>query len=223
MAEIHGNQGAVFQSAGYLSDDGFAFVDSDPDTITHDLNGFITGGFVAGDTINVSGTDSNDDDYTIDAGGVAAGTLTLIGGDTLTPEAAGDDVVIQTEPGTQLGGFFNWTISWEGEVHDVTDFADGTARTFISGLTAWTATTEKYWQTGAGVANQGSAPGSEVVLRFFVIYTATPNITTNYYYEGTGIITSVSPTTPVDEIVKGTMAVQGTGALVFTTRSTAWG
>lgn len=223
MAEIHGNQGSIFYRSGYVTGTTFAFVDSDPDTITDSGNGFVTGGFVAGDTISVSGTDSNDDEYTIDTGGVAAGTLTLIGADTLVAEGAGDSVIIQTVPGTELGGFFNWSVSWDSDAHDVTSFSDSTIRTFMAGLTTWTATAEKFWLTGGAAADTEPQPGDEHYLRFFVIYTATPNVTTNYYFEGSGICTAVSPTTPVDEIVKGTISWQGSGAITWTTRNTAWG
>jgi hypothetical protein len=223
MAEIHGNQGAIFYRSGYLADDGIAFVDSNPDTLTHDLNGFVTAGFVAGDTISISGSTSNDGEYTIDAGGVAAGTITLIAGDSLTAEIAGDDVIMQTVPGTQMGGFFNWSINWDSEVHDVTDFADGTARTFMSGLTTWTATAERFWLTGGATADTEPQPGDTHYLRFFVVYTATPNVTTNYYYEGSAICTACNPTVPVGEIVKGTISWQGSSTLLWTSRAIAWG
>jgi hypothetical protein len=223
MAEIHGNQGSIFYRSGYIAATTIAFVDSNPDTITDSGNGFVDAGFVAGDTIAVTGSTDNNDEYTIDTGGVAVGTLTLIGGDSLTVEGAGDPVIIQTVPGTELGGFFNWSLNWTGEVHDTTAFSDGSARTFTSGLTGWTVSAEKWWLTGAGTANQGPAVGDSVVLRLFVIYTATPAVTTNYYYEGSAIVTAHNPTTPVDGIVKGTLTFQGSDTLTFVTRNTAWG
>lgn len=72
-----------------------AFVNSDPDTITDSGNGFVAAGFVAGDTIIVSGSTSNDGTYTIAT--VAAGTLTLTSGAVLTPEGAGDSVTITAQ------------------------------------------------------------------------------------------------------------------------------
>ena len=66
-----------------------AFVDNgaSPDTITDSGNGFITAGFVEGDTITVDGTVSNDGTYTLTAA-VVAGTLTVATG-SLTAESAG--------------------------------------------------------------------------------------------------------------------------------------
>ena len=71
---------------------GYAFNDADPDTITDSDNLFVIRGFKAGDKIRVSGSTSNDGTYTIAS--VAAGTLTLDGGDSLSDEVAGDDVMI---------------------------------------------------------------------------------------------------------------------------------
>lgn len=75
---------------------GFAFVNASPASITDSNNGFVTAGFVSGDRITVSGSTSNDGTYHLDT--VAAGTLTLITGDTLTGEAAGDTVSILAQP-----------------------------------------------------------------------------------------------------------------------------
>lgn len=69
-----------------------AFVDSDPDTITDSDSGFVAAGFKVGMAIVVSGSTSNDGTYTL--AGVAAGTLTLDAGDSLTGEIAGDSVTI---------------------------------------------------------------------------------------------------------------------------------
>ena len=71
-----------------------AFVDSNPDTITDTGNGFISGGFVNGGTIRVSGSTSNDGFYTIDT--VTAGTITLVSVNSLTTESAGASVTINS-------------------------------------------------------------------------------------------------------------------------------
>jgi hypothetical protein len=77
-----------------LTDTTIAFVDSNPDTITDTNSGFVTAGFAAGMTINVSGSTSNDGTYTIDS--VAAGTITLVDAEELTAEAAGASITIST-------------------------------------------------------------------------------------------------------------------------------
>lgn len=69
-----------------------AFVDSNPDTITDSANGFITAGFLPGDTLEITGSTSNDGAYTIET--IAPGTITLITSDTLVAETAGASVTI---------------------------------------------------------------------------------------------------------------------------------
>jgi hypothetical protein len=69
-----------------------AFTDNNPDTITDSNSGFVDAGFVAGMKIVVSGSTSNNGTYTVDT--VAAGTLTLSTDDSLTVEAAGEDVIV---------------------------------------------------------------------------------------------------------------------------------
>ena len=72
-----------------------AFVDSDPDTITDSANGFVNAGFVAGDTIVITGSASNNGTFLVDT--VAVGTLTLDSGETLAAEGAGASVVIKKQ------------------------------------------------------------------------------------------------------------------------------
>lgn len=69
-----------------------AFVDSNPDTITDSANGL--GSFRVGDIVIVSGSGSNDGQYTIAT--VAAGTLTLKSYDSLVAEAAGASVTLRS-------------------------------------------------------------------------------------------------------------------------------
>ena len=73
----------IIGSGGNIS-----FVDSGPDTITDSGSGFLTAGWdetaSVGDKITVVGTVNNNGTYTI--AGVSAGTITLIGGDSLTAE-----------------------------------------------------------------------------------------------------------------------------------------
>lgn len=69
-----------------------AFVDSNPDTITDSANGL--GSFRVGDIVIVSGSASNDGQYTIAT--VAAGTITLKSYDSLTAELAGASVTLRS-------------------------------------------------------------------------------------------------------------------------------
>ncbi|GAG89703.1 unnamed protein product, partial [marine sediment metagenome] len=82
----------------YISVDTIKFDDNeaDADTITDSGDGFVTAGFVPGDKITITGSTSNDGDYTIGSEDtdVTAGVLTLIATDELTTEDLADNVVI---------------------------------------------------------------------------------------------------------------------------------
>jgi hypothetical protein len=80
---------------GYKSATTIAFLENgaSKDTITDSGSGFVTAGFEAGDIIVISGSTSNNGEYTISA--VVAGTITLITDDDLANEAAGASVVIK--------------------------------------------------------------------------------------------------------------------------------
>lgn len=76
---------------------GIAFVDSNPDTITDTGTGFVTAGFVAGMPIIISGAGESANNTTFhNIATVAAGTITLQSGDSLTAETAGESVTIRT-------------------------------------------------------------------------------------------------------------------------------
>ena len=71
-----------------IYDDTIAFVDSDPDTIVDSLSRFIKGGFIDGQNITIVDSVANDGTYLVDT--VAAGTITLDAGESLTAAAEGD-------------------------------------------------------------------------------------------------------------------------------------
>lgn len=77
-----------------------AFVNSNPDTITDSGNGFVTAGFLQGQSIIITGSASNNGTFTIAS--VAAGTLTLIATDSLVAEGAGATVTIATAINNKL-------------------------------------------------------------------------------------------------------------------------
>jgi hypothetical protein len=81
----------------YLATQDISFASASPDTISTAAGDFVAAGFVAGDTIKVSGSDSNDGVYTIAGGGVSTSTIELTTNLSLTTEAAGDRVVLSEE------------------------------------------------------------------------------------------------------------------------------
>lgn len=69
-----------------------AAVNSNPDTLTDSGSGFVTAGFEAGDEITITGGANNG--IVITAATVAAGTITCVGGDSLTAEVAGTSITL---------------------------------------------------------------------------------------------------------------------------------
>jgi len=100
-------------------------------------------------------------------------------------------------------GVKSWTLNWDAEVHDITDFGDGTVRTFKGGLTTWTATAECQLDA-ANVAEPGDSA------------TLTLSVDGTIDYEGTAILTNMSVSTPVDGIVTTSYSFQGSGTLTDT-------
>lgn len=96
----------------------------DADTITDSGSGFLTAGFQAGDQITVSGSASNDGTYVIAS--VVAGTITLLGRNDLTTEAAGATVKI-TAPKTVPDGI-GVTIKAKNANGGVIHVADSSAK-----------------------------------------------------------------------------------------------
>jgi len=84
IAQVHGT-GIAFSDNG-----------ANADTITDSNNGFVTAGFIAQDRVTIDGSTNNDGTYRIAT--VAAGSLTLVVGETLTTEGAGDLVSALGQP-----------------------------------------------------------------------------------------------------------------------------
>ena len=106
--------------------------------------------------------------------------------------------------GGSVIGAKGWTLSYDADVVETTDFSDVGIKTFIAGGSGW---------TGTFIVNKSGAPpvdvGDSVSLKLEeVAGEATKDWT------GTAIITNLSTDTPADGIVVYSIAFQGTGALV---------
>lgn len=125
-------------------------------------------------------------------------------------------------PGTQVAGFFNWTINWVSDPLETTDFADSGLRTYIHGLKGWTGSADQHWLTTEPLSSWG-AVGSTYRIRLFTEYSAAPSASnTVYYYEGRALISGIDTNTPVDALVTQAVTFTGTLTLTYTTSSTAW-
>jgi len=138
----------------------------------------------------------------------------LVEGDyTLTPKGT---IVCVTAPAATIvvdyrwyamtlecGEFHAWSLEWAADALDVTTFASGGPRTFLAGLTTWTATAERYIIHG-GHAHDLS---HKLICEFYHVES------TAKYFDGWGIVTGVSPSVAVDTVISETITFQGTGQL----------
>jgi len=102
-------------------------------------------------------------------------------------------------------GFHNWSADLAGDAEETTVFGLTAPypRSYIPGLTSWSGSAEKYLK----VPECEGMVGTEAIVKLFL------DESTNYRWEGWGVFTGVSPTTPVDAVVTETVNFQGTGAL----------
>lgn len=218
MGEVAGKLGGIYYSSATIRKHTISFDSSY--SINDSGNGFILAGFTAGDKIVVTGTENNNGLKTIDTGGVAAGTLTLVEG--TSTEAVGAEVTIVTAPDDAIGiGFFNWSFDDGVDIVDTTDFADGVAgyRTVTACLGNWSATAERYWHASG---DYSLWIGKEIWVRFFTIWNTAPNDTNAYYYEGMATVDGISPNADVGDVVKSTISFKGDGPLTRVKRTSAW-
>jgi len=234
MPEISGENGAVYFNEG-LTDTAVA------GTITFDSgNGgptdqtitsstgtgevkinFEQRGYSVGMLVTVSGTSGtvNDRIFTINA--VSCGVLTVdeavtSGTDSGTPKFT------EAEPGIPVLGFYNWTLSYTGDVLDTTDFDDSSGgRSYIPGLTSWTVTADKHFLTTNNEVDDWV--GQTCEIRLFINYVATPSASSpSQYWKGDTIVTGLDETTPVDALVDQSISFQGDKALTLKTQTDPW-
>lgn len=121
-AESWFSQGSVVLTAATI-----AFVDSNPDTITDSGTAFVSTGFKPGKILISGATNAgNNGNFTIAT--VAAGTLTLVAGDTLTAEGAAATVTIVQPLGLN-----------PGQIYQIRLFTDFGNTKYIEGVSITTA------------------------------------------------------------------------------------
>lgn len=171
-------------------------------TITRAAADFVTEGFTNGDIINVSGSTSNDGNYTVE--GVTTDTLTVT--EEVITEDLSDLITIQTTNFyAQVAGFFSWAISKVADALETTDYSDAGQRTYVPGLKGWTGSAEKHWITEDPLEWEGT----KLIIKFYVDKTGTLR------YEGIGIVTGHGVTSAVDTLVNESLSFQGDGILTY--------
>lgn len=238
MAEISGENGAVYYNeeltdmavASTIAFDSVTTGATDQ-TITSSTAGGSTGvlidfetrGYVAGMLVTVSGATSTGNNRIFTINTVSSGVLTVneavssgTGTDTGTP------AFTEAEPGIPVLGFFNWTLSYTGDVLETTNFDDSSGgRSYIAGLTGWTATAEKHFLSD--VRETEDWLGTAVEIRLFTKYVATPTTgAPSQFWDGDTVVTGFDETTPVDALISQSISFQGDKALALRTQTQAW-
>lgn len=98
----------------------------------------------------------------------------------------------------------SWSVEQTGETIEDTVMGD-TAKTFVPGMTSWTASAEVLLDP-ADLGQQSLDVGVEVILRLGTSATAES-------YAGSAIVTGVSTSVAIGDMVGASVSFQGTGAL----------
>jgi len=181
-------------------------------------------GYSTGMLISVSGcttSTGNNKIFTISA--VSSGQLTVSEAVSAASPEEGAVTFTEAEPGVEVCGFFNWTLSYASDVLETTDFCNSTGggRTYIPGLTSWTVTADKHFLTANNVVDDWV--GQTCEIRLFTKYVSSPS-TGNpaQYWRGDTIVTGLDETTPVDALIDQSISFQGDRALTLVTKTSAW-
>lgn len=234
MAELSGENGAVYYNeeltdtatTGTLVFTTGKTITSCGSALNFESEGYTTGMLVtlSGCTYNLSATGevttANNRIFTITV--VSTESITVSEAVVAADAEAGSVVFTEAEPGIPVLGFFNWAVSYTGDVLETTDFDDSTGgRTYIAGLTGWTATAEKHFLSD--VRETEDWTGTAVEIRLFTKYMATPSSgSPSQYYKGDTVVTGFDMTTPVDALINQSISFQGDRALTLKTQIDPW-
>lgn len=235
MAEISGENGAVYYNEGIydkaLADSiyystgtaNYIITSSTDDGATGFIN-FEDEGYTTGMLVTISGSSdvgagANNRTYTINA--VSSGVLTVAEALT-TGLDGGTPTFTEEEPGIPVLGFYNWSLSYTGDVLEITDFDDSTGgRSYIPGLTGWTATAEKHFLLTNNEVDDWV--GETCEIRLFAKYVAISTTgNTSQYWKGDTVITGLDMTTPVDALINQSISFQGDRALTYKVQTDPW-
>lgn len=207
----------VFSTAGYIES-------STASGSTGPFLDWAVEGYTTGMLVTLTGcatTTENNRIFAISA--LASGKMTV--SETVTSGASPDTgavVFTEAEPGIQVAGFYNWTLSHGCDTLEVTNFDNSSGnRNYIPGLENWSASAEKYFVTSDNTFD--TLVSSAVKVRFFRNYVSSPSTgNPSLYWTGDSIVTGLDETVPVDTLVTKSLSFQGDGAITLNTQSTAW-
>jgi predicted secreted protein len=106
----------------------------------------------------------------------------------------------QVDTGSAVSGIKSWTLDYNVDMLETTDFADAGVKTFIAGGSGWSGTFEGYKD---GVPQ---TIGASITLKLY-------EEAAGAYWTGTAFITGISAGAAIDGIVSYSYTFTGTGAL----------
>ncbi|MBA7680167.1 hypothetical protein ES703_88477 [subsurface metagenome] len=232
MAEISGENGAVYFNEGLTvtapAADDISYSTGDSTITSATIDFGTTGvGFKTGMLFDLSecGSTVNERIYTINT--VVNKVITTIEAISSGGTDTGTPVFLEEEPGIEVLGFFNWTLSYVGDALEVTSFSNSSeGRAYIPGLTSWTATADKHFLTADNEVDDWV--GQTCEIRLFIDYVATPSTGSgstgrpSQYWKGDTVVTGLDETTPVDALVDQSISFQGDRALTLKTQTQPW-
>lgn len=108
----------------------------------------------------------------------------------------------------------SWSYEESADTLETTSMGD-TARTYSSSLTGWTGSFECMWDETDATGQGALTIGASVT----VIFQPEGDTTGDTIYTGSAIVTSHSVSGSFDDLVMASISVQGTGALVASTKA----
>lgn len=229
MAEKSGKLGAVYfneELTDTATTGNLTFSTGKTITSSGDALNFATEGYTVGMLVTVSDcTTSTGNNRIFTITDVSAGVLTVSEAVVAAAPEAAAVIFTEAEPGIQVLGFFNWTLNYVGDALETTDFDDSSGgRSYISGLTGWTATAEKHFLDANNEVDDWV--GETCEIRLFIDHyssTATPSTgTPSQYWKGDTIVNSLGMTTAVDTLINQSISFQGDKALTLKTQTKLW-
>jgi hypothetical protein len=106
----------------------------------------------------------------------------------------------------------SYSIEESGDTVETTSLGD-TARTYLPSLTTFSGTIECHWDETDSTGQGALTIGAQVTLNLYPEGDASGDS----YYSGDVIVTGVSRSAAMDDIVAATYSFQGNGALTLTT------
>jgi predicted secreted protein len=112
---------------------------------------------------------------------------------------------------TAVGELTSFTLETTGDVVESTQMSDA-AKSFIAGRTSFSGSLEMHFDEADSVQTQLTS-GSSITFKLLPEGSSTGD----RKFEGTGIVTGMSVSQPLDGIVSRSVTFQGTGALTIGT------